>query len=224
MAPRITILTYDAPHKKTHDVLLAMLLRNCFEIQIATVPLVARAERKILFKHRPDQFTGPSIREIARAHHLNVHDFQDWRSLQASTDYFVVCGANLLDGDFCDNNKVLNCHPGLIPMTRGLDSFKWTIFNEEQLGNTLHFIDSGVDLGITIHHQTTDVFNGDDMASLSERHYRNELHLLSHFDQYLMQGTILDFPLREPTKRMPLEIEKEMIERFDRFKAKMATS
>lgn len=224
MKIHITLLTYDAPHRKTHDVLLTMLMRDRFEICIATVPLVERKQRDVLFKHRPDQFVGPSIREIAARYGLAVHDFANWRELQTKTDFFVVCGANLLEAEFCNGNKVVNCHPGLIPMTRGLDSFKWTIFNGEQIGNTLHFIDSGVDLGTTIHHQLTNIFEGDDLNSLADRHYRNELHLLSHFDEYLERGTILDIPLREPTKRMPYEIEVEMIRRLDSYKAKMSST
>jgi phosphoribosylglycinamide formyltransferase-1 len=222
MTLRITILTYDAPHRKTHDVLQTMLLRNCFDIQIATVPMIQRAERNVLFNHRPKQFVGPSIRQIAKAHSLMIRDFENWRSFHNESDYFVVCGANLLDGEFCTNNKVLNCHPGLIPMTRGLDSFKWTILNGSEIGNTLHFIDAGVDLGTVIHHQMTDVFEDDDLTSLSERHYLNELYLLSHFDFFLTQGKVYDLPLCEPTKRMPIELEAQMISGFDQFKAERA--
>lgn len=220
MTIHITLITYDAPHRKTQDVLSTMLMRDRFTINIAIVPLVERKQRNILFKHRPDQFLGPSIREIAEKYRLAIHDFTNWRELQARTEFFVVCGANLLEPEFCDNNKIVNCHPGLIPMTRGLDSFKWAIFNGDQIGNTLHFIDSGVDLGTTVHHQITDIFESDSLDSLAERHYRNELYLLSHFDEYLERGTVLDLPVREPTKRMPQQIEVEMVSRFDSYKAK----
>jgi len=218
MTLRLAILTYDAPHKKTHDVLQTMLLRDCFDICVAIVPMVARIEREVLFQHRPRQFVGPSIRQIAKSHALPIFEFKDWRSFHKNCDYFVVCGANILEADFCFSNKVLNCHPGLIPMTRGLDSFKWTIFHGSELGNTLHFIDADVDLGTLIHHQRTDVFEDDDLVSLARRHYFNELYLLSHFDLYLSKGNVLELPLHSPTKRMPKDVEAQMIQRFDQFK------
>ena len=41
---------------------------------------------------------------------------------------------------------MINCHSGIIPNSRGLDSLKWSVFNSKIVGATLHFIDKNIDL------------------------------------------------------------------------------
>ena len=55
-------------------------------------------------------------------------------------------------------NHIINCHSGLIPETRGLDSFKWAILNNKFVGNTLHYIDQNVDLGKIIYQEKTKIY------------------------------------------------------------------
>jgi acyl carrier protein phosphodiesterase len=47
-----------------------------------------------------------------------------------------------------------------------------------------------------------------------------EIHLLSHFDSYLEGGTILDFAMGDPRKRMSRETEALLVHRFDAYKEK----
>lgn len=43
----------------------------------------------------------------------------------------------------------LNGHPGILPYYRGIDSWKWAIFNDEidKIGSTVHWVDEKVDHG-----------------------------------------------------------------------------
>ena len=50
-------------------------------------------------------------------------------------DYCLITGAGILDKKIIGNKKILNIHPGIIPTTRGLDSFKWAIYNLNPLWN-----------------------------------------------------------------------------------------
>jgi len=77
-----------------------------------------------------------------------------------------------------------------------------------------------VDLGEVFHHQITDVFPEDDLASFAERHYASEIHLLSHFDCYLQNGKIFAFAIGVPRKRMPREMEALLVRSFDVYKEK----
>jgi methionyl-tRNA formyltransferase len=42
---------------------------------------------------------------------------------------------------------VLNCHPGLLPRFRGCTCVEWAIYLDEQVGNTVHFMNESIDEG-----------------------------------------------------------------------------
>ena len=218
--PRVALITYDVPHKKTQDVLFRLIWRDCFNLTLVIAVFKSRPSRDVLFQHRPSQLTGPAPSSLASRFGLNTLPIEDWRSFRGDFEFFLVCGSGLIDPEFCQTARIVNCHPGLIPQSRGLDAFKWAIHDDLPIGNTLHFIDHQVDLGEVFHHQITDIFPEDNLASFAERHYMAEIHLLSHFDGYLQDGTILDFLISDPRKRMPRETEAVLIRRFDVYKEK----
>jgi phosphoribosylglycinamide formyltransferase 1 len=144
---KLCVLTYDTPHLKTAQV-LAGLAKNGFSgIDLMLMPFVQRPERSVLFKHRPDQFVGAHVRELAAKHNCQVLKYDEWRDHLHRYDAFMVCGSNLIEPEFARTGKILNVHAGLIPMVRGLDSFKWAILKGYPLGNTLHRIDERADAG-----------------------------------------------------------------------------
>ena len=42
---------------------------------------------------------------------------------------------------------VVNIHPGILPAYRGCSCVEWAILNDDPVGNTAHFMDSGYDTG-----------------------------------------------------------------------------
>jgi phosphoribosylglycinamide formyltransferase-1 len=216
--PRVALITYDVPHKKTQEVLFHLIWRDCFDLTLVITPFKSRPSREVLFQHRPIQLTGPAPSSLARRFGLNSLLIEDWRSFCDDFEFFLVCGSGLIDPEFCQTARIVNCHPGLIPQNRGLDAFKWAIHQDLPIGNTLHFLDHQVDLGEVFHHQITDVFPEDDLASFAERHYMAEIYLLSNFDSYLRGGAVLDFVTGEPRKRMPRETEALLVHSFNVYK------
>jgi len=78
---------------------------------------------------------------------LSKVSFQKWDGKQdiiEFNDLFVIGGAGIIDIAFAKGKPIVNAHPGIIPLTCGLDSFKWAIYNNDPVGNTLHLIDSRV--------------------------------------------------------------------------------
>ena len=63
--------------------------------------------------------------------------------------WYLSCalGAGILSKECVENKKIINSHPGIIPASRGLDSFKWAIYENKPLGVSLHCIDKEVDSG-----------------------------------------------------------------------------
>lgn len=50
-------------------------------------------------------------------------------------------------------NGVLNIHPGLLPYYRGCTAVEWAIYNNDKVGNTIHFMDHEYDSGPIIKKQ-----------------------------------------------------------------------
>ncbi|MCK5296462.1 MAG: hypothetical protein KAJ75_06205, partial [Alphaproteobacteria bacterium] len=110
-------------------------------------------------------------------------------------------------------------HPGLIPTVRGLDAFKWAIYDKKPLGITLHFIDKEVDAGEHIFSMRTPVFASDTLESLSLRHYMNELHILINYKKHLKNRNKPLFPknVGKAHMRMSAEKEKTMLNTFPEY-------
>lgn len=65
-------------------------------------------------------------------------------------DYCFSFGNHLLKGKLLEVYKyrIINFHPALLPRYKGMGAFDLMIKNSERfLGNTVHFIDSGIDTG-----------------------------------------------------------------------------
>jgi phosphoribosylglycinamide formyltransferase-1 len=214
----LSLITYELPHRKTQEVLFKILRRGEFTVSLAVVPFKQRPERETRIRHRPDQFSGPGARALARAFNLVCRPIEDWRAFHRSVDYFLICTGTLIEPEFCSAATIINCHPGLVPESRGLDAFKWAIYHGRSLGNTLHVIDEDIDAGRILHQERTSVFEEDDLDTLARRHYEAELDLLAYFDRYLQGGAPFELSVQEPTKRMPTQLEAETIRRFDQYK------
>ena len=72
-----------------------------------------------------------------------------------------------------------NAHPGIIPTSRGLDSFKWALYSGDQLGITIHEISNQVDKGDIVNLIKTPVYKSDNITRLAKRHYKLEISELS---------------------------------------------
>ncbi len=49
---------------------------------------------------------------------------------------------------------VVNIHPGILPAYRGASAVEWAIFNDEEVGNTAHFMTENYDEGPIIRFET----------------------------------------------------------------------
>jgi len=211
------IITYDCPHKKTSDI-----IERCHEKInfIYTIPFKERKKREVKINHRPYQFTGPTPQEMGKSYSIEVIPFDILDSKDnPNLSEIIVGGAGILPENIVNNYKVINAHPGLIPTTRGLDSFKWSILFQETMGVTIHQINSEIDLGIIIHHSKTIIYEQDNIMDLAKRHYLNEIDCLSQYINSSLKRKILpNLKLKESRRRMSSETEDLIIDKFDTYK------
>lgn len=223
---RVGIITYNCRHLKTEQMVLKYSTSTLIsEITIYLLPFVQRPARNVVFNHRPTMHLGVDVNDLSAVSKVTARLWDGLKNISDECDVFIIAGAGILNIDFAALKPVLNVHPGIIPQTRGLDSFKWAIYNCDPLGVTLHAIDNEVDVGNILTVKRTPVFQSDTIESLARRHYENELELVLNFDKILKllntTGPITEiFPSKPPKMRMPRDVELEMLENFNDWKMK----
>ena len=214
----IGVICYDINHLKTEQILLGFINKN-YEIKIYLLPFTERQNRDTIFKHRPDYLLGAHPREIAKRFGLDIQYIPNDKCFISNTDFLIIGGTGILSDSIVNNNIVINCHPGIIPLSRGLDSFKWTILENKRLGVTLHKIDKDIDSGEVVKVIETDVFESDSIESLARRHYENEINLLINFSDYIKfpSNSFSKNIIGIPNKRMSQVKEIEMLGNFQNY-------
>ena len=213
----IGIITYNKYHFKTHEILKGFKNKNC-EIILIITPFKKYKTRKIIFDHRPNQFKFKVDYPYLRRNYINKINIEKINNFKF--DYILVAGSGLINKKYIKRKLVINCHSGLIPQSRGLDSFKWSIKNKLLIGNTLHFINEKIDLGKIISHKITKIYKNDNLKKFSKRHYNNEIEMLINFNKYFNKKSILNVKRKKPTKRMKIIDEINLERDFILYKKK----
>jgi len=221
---RLAILTYDAPHLKTRQVLQRLRLDPDLQIVLYALPFQPRPLREIVFAHRPEMAVGPSAETLAADWKLPFTRVTSAEEIEPDFEAALVCGAGLLPASLVEHVPVINAHPGLIPAVRGLDAFLWAIHDDQPLGVSLHKLDADIDAGEHLKSRRTEIRRGDDIASVSARHYQNEIDLMIEFQKYLgkPENPLVGQSPRPARKRMPADLARETISRFPGYAEKFS--
>lgn len=216
---RIGIITYNYAHLKTEQ-LVCRYIQNqkISEINLYALPFILRAERPVVFPHRPDMTHAVPTESLSELSKVNFQKWDGEEDISEFNDVFVIGGAGIIDIAFAKGKPIVNAHPGIIPLTRGLDSFKWAIYNNDPVGNTLHLIDNEVDKGEILQIQYTPVFLSDSLETLARRHYEYEIDMLANALE-VIDSRVIPREIEKPaTMRMKAETEAEMVRKFDDWK------
>ena len=219
---RVTVLTYQAPHRKTYDALCLLKVRGYDDVSVVATPLTYVKRFQPLVRHRPDMvFRVPSTWKVCGSFGYAYEEQDGYEGLEPDGPV-LVCGAGILPDAFVRANRVVNAHPGLIPYARGLDALKWAIYEGYPIGATTHFIGEEVDAGEIIERRKVDILPDDTILSLGMRVYAEEIDML------VGSLELLDAPHDFASggesavhRRMPREIEPEMLKRFEERKASL---
>lgn len=219
----VGLITYHYPHLKTEQVLQRLLGLNMgFDIRMYALPFSPRKPRETLLHHRPDQSDAVAPQAMADKHKIPYVICETDEEIEDSCDIYLILGAGILSAKCVQNKRIINCHPGIIPASRGLDSFKWAIYEMKPLGITLHYIDAQVDAGEIISVIPTNIYVSDSLAILARRHYENEIDALSRFADFLKtpMNPYDGVEVGEPKRRMSLGHERELAHRFSEYTEK----
>ena len=216
---RIGIITYDYAHLKTEQ-LACRYIQNekISEINLYALPFIPRAERAVVLPHRPDMTHAVPTESLSELSKVNFQKWDGKEDISEFNDLFIIGGAGIIDIAFSKGKPIVNAHPGIIPLTRGLDSFKWAIYNNDPIGNTLHLIDNEVDKGEILQIRLTPVLSSDSLETLARRHYEYEIDMLANVLEVLDIRVIPTHIEKPATMRMNAEKEAEMVRKFDDWK------
>jgi methionyl-tRNA formyltransferase len=85
---------------------------------------------------------------------------------------------------------ILNVHPGVLPKYRGSSAVEWTIFNNDMIGNTVHFMDEGYDSGPIIGIEFYNFNSGESYHQIRSEIYRQSGPLMSEALEKISLGKI----------------------------------
>jgi len=223
----IGILTYDVPHRKTQDLIRTLLFRGVAELHIIATPFIERKNFQPLFVHRPTKAVQVNLDEMCKnlAIRLTKIEVQDLNKFfdEQKFDHILIGGAGILPEELVVNHKIINAHPGYLPLVRGLDALKWAIFNEKPIGVTSHFISEKADEGDLIERKLVPLYFEDTFHSFAYRQYEMEIALLANSIDLVKNKT--DFELLQDessivNRRMPHHLELIMMNKFEELRKK----
>lgn len=221
---KIGVITYNVQHRKTYDVLCLLKSRGYKEIIVYALPLHYKKKFKPLYEHRPQLLNQiSSLEEFCKNLDYDYEPIKDILEIDLEkSSVLLVCGAGIIPDKIIKKYKVINSHPGYIPEVRGLDSLKWAIVNEQKIGVTTHLIGDEVDAGYIIEQKIVSLYKNDSFHALTQRVYETEVCMLvdaiEKLNGNLIYKSAKDYELH---KRMPKEIEKILLEKFEKLKNKI---
>ena len=163
---------------------------------------------------RPDLLT-----EVPHINHRDVIQLAD----RLKPDVIAVFGTSLIRGPLLTHSRlgIFNLHGGLSPRYRGADCTFWALYNGEpdQVGCTLHRIDSGIDTGSLVAYVCPEVRDGDSELILFWRAVRDSADVYAEMLDRLERGDVLGEPQREKgrlyqVKDRSWQAERELAERM----------
>jgi len=137
----IGILTYNAPHRKTYDVLCLLKTKAYQNVRVYATPLQYEKSFRPIYNHRPD--TPPYIPDTASicaqfGYCYVEGKLSDWDIPE--DEILLICGAGIIPEEFLRKHTIFNAHPGYLPYCRGLDAYKWAIYEDMPISVTTHLL------------------------------------------------------------------------------------
>lgn len=86
---------------------------------------------------------------------------------------------------------ILNSHPGLLPRYQGCSAVEWSIYHDDPVGSTCHFLTEDVDAGPIICSSTFDIYRGDTYQDVRTRSFYHEIDTLISGLESVIQGVRL---------------------------------
>lgn len=219
----VGVLTYDMKHRKTYDTLCLLKAKGYHKVHVYAQPLHYRKQFVPLIKHRPELHMDiPELSVLCENLGYALYRGKLEACQIPGSIPLLVCGSGILPDDFVQNHTIINAHPGFLPTSRGLDAFKWAIWEGKPLGVTTHILGKEIDAGEVIERREIKAAKNETFFETASRVYENETSMLVDAIEHLGEEHMLLEPgNNEVHRRMPHNIEVELLKRFDELKKRV---
>ncbi len=182
---KIVLFAYNFQHKKTVD-FIHKIYDVGFSISlILAADFVKINKPKSLFNHapKPESILPKELAESYKIPYFVVkHNSLEAQHLlkKYEINFGIISGSRILNKELLSLVRygVLNFHPGLLPMIRGVDSILWSIYKEQAIGVTAHLINEYIDSGLLVYKKKIIIDKNDDLQSLFKKNYQLQLDLI----------------------------------------------
>ena len=217
------VLTYTVPHRKTYDTLCRLKSLGYGDILVWAVPMRYKKTFVPIYEHRPPAFEDISPQSQCTAFGYEYTEAEDYEGIPGGAP-ILVCGAGLLPDELVKSRRVVNSHPGYIPLVRGLDALKWAIYEDLPIGATTHLIGDEVDAGEIIDRREVPIYKNDTFHALAQRVYETEIFMLADSLRLQAKPRFHESAKNHVLhKRMPKETEAYLMEKFQKLIEKHGT-
>jgi len=111
--PKIAVISYNTPHRKTQDVLHGLKAKGYQNVKIFALPFIQRENPfKPIYQHRPSKAIQVNLDDycnnfgydfdLTTAETLN-NQLNDYKA-----EYVIIAGAGLLPDELVENHKIIN--------------------------------------------------------------------------------------------------------------------
>jgi phosphoribosylglycinamide formyltransferase-1 len=225
----LAVLTYDAPHRKTQDLLRRLKELGHTPVEVVATPWKERKRHLPLVAHRPSDPEPVGPEEFARRLGFGFRrsELGGLASVlrQFGPELVLIGGAGILPAEIVESLTVINSHPGWLPDVRGLDALKWAILEELPIGVTVHVAAPEADAGHLIRQAVVPIRACDTFETLAARQYEMEIRMLADAVVEFRKSPILtplDSTKSPVRKRMPREKEEQMLQKFATLVARIS--
>ena len=178
----IALFSYHFPHKKTYN-FIEHLLKAKYKISLIISAEFVEIE---LPKSKIKHIKNLNSEDLAEEHNIpyEIAPHNSSRCLELLNLYKInlgiISGARIINANIINAIKfgVLNFHPAMLPLVRGLDSVLWSISRNIPIGVTAHLINDKIDLGRLIFQEQIEIDSNDNLDSLIEKNYQLQLKLI----------------------------------------------
>ena len=216
----IGVFTYNIPHRKTYDVLCLLKARGYQDVSVYATPMHYKKKFRPLYEHRPS--TPMYIMEpleICKNFNYKYIEGQFEDFIIPTDEVLLVGGAGIIPERILSSHIIINSHPGFIPYSRGLDAFKWAIYEGTIVGVTTHILGEYIDAGEVIERKKIPIYSNDTFHSVAQRVYEYEIGMLVDAIEQVHEVHELILPGNTVVhKRMPKEFEIKLLDCFEIYK------
>ena len=215
----IYVLTYNAPHRKTQDLLLRLKVRGYDDINVLATPWEERKNFKPLIPHRKFNTLDITPSDLCKKLGYTFDEIEVDDLHNSENGWILIGGAGILPEDVVNSGRVINSHPAYLPYVRGLDSLKWAIYYGKPIGVTTHIISEDCDAGKLIRQKLVSLYSWDTFHSVAQRQYEMEIDMLVDSIEDVKTSKLKELSTTEstPHRRMSHMNEVRLMKRFQQI-------